>query len=91
MHGLGACHGLEIAFVFDTLDRPEAVALTGPGAPRELADAMHRAWVRFVASGDPGWPSWDATRPVMAFGPGAPSVVRAPRQDELDGWDPYRG
>ncbi|MCX4674132.1 carboxylesterase family protein [Streptomyces sp. NBC_01433] len=83
---LGACHALEIGFVFDTLAHPDTVALTGPDAPRELADAMHGAWVRFAVSGDPGWPSWDATRPVMGFGPGAPTVVLAPRDDELSGW-----
>ncbi|MFJ7250992.1 carboxylesterase/lipase family protein [Streptomyces sp. NPDC098085] len=87
---LGACHGLEIGFVFDTLDRPDAVALAGEDAPQELADAMHAAWVRFAASGDPGWPAWDTSRPVMGFGPGAPAVVRAPRDEELRGWAPYR-
>ncbi|MFF1923764.1 carboxylesterase/lipase family protein [Streptomyces sp. NPDC058221] len=87
---LGACHALEIGFVLDNLDRPDAVALAGPDAPQELADAMHAAWVRFARSGDPGWPAWDASRPVMAFGPGAPAAVRAPRDDELRGWPPYR-
>ncbi|MFF9075069.1 carboxylesterase family protein [Streptomyces sp. NPDC014872] len=88
--GLGACHALEIGFVFDNLDKPDAVALTGPDAPQELADAMHAAWVRFAATGDPGWPVWDESRPVMGFGPGTPAVVRAPRDDELRGWAPYR-
>ncbi|MEU3222349.1 carboxylesterase family protein [Streptomyces sp. NPDC006976] len=88
--GLGACHALEIGFVFDTLGGPDAVALAGPDAPRELAASMHAAWVRFATSGDPGWPVWDASRPVMRFGPGAPELVRAPRDDELRGWPPYR-
>ncbi|MEV7404637.1 carboxylesterase family protein [Streptomyces sp. NPDC091267] len=87
---LGACHGLEIGFVFDNLDRPDAVALAGEDAPQELADAMHAAWVRFAGAGDPGWPAWDESRPVMRFGPGAPATVRAPRDDELRGWAPYR-
>ncbi|WP_327268231.1 carboxylesterase family protein [Streptomyces sp. NBC_01218] len=87
---LGACHALEIGFVFDTLAHPDVVALAGPHAPQRLADAMHAAWVRFAATGDPGWPAWDARRPVMAFGPGAPAVVEAPRDDELRGWPPYR-
>ncbi|MFE9851178.1 carboxylesterase/lipase family protein [Streptomyces sp. NPDC005576] len=87
---LGACHALEIGFVFDTLAHPDAVALAGPHAPQALADAMHSAWVRFAATGDPGWAAWDPRRPVMAFGPGAPAVVEAPRDDELRGWPPYR-
>ncbi|WP_411080791.1 carboxylesterase/lipase family protein [Streptomyces sp. cmx-18-6] len=87
---LGACHALELGFVFDTLAHPDTMALTGPDAPQELADAMHGAWAAFAATGDPGWPSWDASRPVRFFGPGAPAVVLAPRDDELRGWDPYR-
>ncbi len=87
MRGLGACHALELAFVFDTLDGADARALTGPDAPRPLADAMHAAWVRFATDGDPGWPGWDASRPVMAFGPGdEPAVDLAPREDERASW-----
>ncbi|OXY84262.1 MULTISPECIES: carboxylesterase/lipase family protein [Streptomyces] len=87
---LGACHALELGFVFDTLAHPDTMALTGPDAPQELADAMHRAWVDFATTGDPGWPSWDASRPVEFFGPDAPALVLAPRDDELRGWEPYR-
>ncbi|MEW1610971.1 MULTISPECIES: carboxylesterase family protein [unclassified Streptomyces] len=88
---LGACHALELGFVFDTLAHPDTMALTGPDAPQEVADAMHRAWVDFAAAGDPGWPSWDASRPVRFFGAGgAPAVVLAPRETELRGWEPYR-
>ncbi|GGY45700.1 hypothetical protein GCM10010363_27940 [Streptomyces omiyaensis] len=85
--GLGACHALELGFVFDTLDTPEAEALTGPGAPRELAAAVHAAWVAFASDGDPGWRTWDEERPVMVFGPERPSVVSAPREDERRSWE----
>ncbi|MGW1009978.1 carboxylesterase/lipase family protein [Streptomyces termitum] len=85
--GLGACHALELGFVFDTLHTPEARAMTGPDAPRALAAAMHAAWVAFAAEGDPGWRAWDEERPVMAFGPGAPVLVPAPRDDERRAWD----
>ncbi|MGW7229609.1 carboxylesterase/lipase family protein [Streptomyces cyaneofuscatus] len=83
---LGACHALELGFVFDTLAHPDTMALTGPDAPQELAEAMHRAWVEFATTGDPGWPSWDASRPVQFFGPGAPALILAPRDDELQSW-----
>jgi para-nitrobenzyl esterase len=59
---LGACHGLELPFVFDTL--PAATALVGPDAPRELADEMQQTWVRFAGTGDPGW----AAGAVRSFG-----------------------
>ncbi|MFE5773563.1 carboxylesterase/lipase family protein [Streptomyces sp. NPDC056485] len=66
--GLGACHALELGFVFDTLDVPESSWLAGPGAPQELADRMHAAWVRFAVTGDPGWTAWDGDGPPMVFG-----------------------
>ncbi|MER6171444.1 carboxylesterase family protein [Streptosporangium sp. NPDC001681] len=84
--GLGACHALEIGFVFDTLRTSAQLALAGPEAPQELADAMHRAWIAFAVSGDPGWPVWDRTRPVMLFDHPGPDLVRAPRDDELRRW-----
>ncbi|MEV7892675.1 carboxylesterase/lipase family protein [Streptomyces cyaneofuscatus] len=83
---LGACHALELGFVFDTLAHPDTVALTGSDAPQELADAMHRAWVEFATTGDPGWPSWDVSRPVRFFGQDGPALVLAPRDDELRSW-----
>lgn len=66
--GLGACHALELGFVFDTLEVPEASWLAGPDAPRELAGEMHEAWVRFAVDGDPGWAPWNADGPPKVFG-----------------------
>ncbi|MFI2415339.1 carboxylesterase/lipase family protein [Streptomyces sp. NPDC018947] len=88
---LGACHALELGFVFDSGDVPDARRLAGEGAPQELADAMHGAWVRFAESGDPGWPSWDATHPVHVFGDGAPRTARGPRDAELALWEADTG
>ncbi|MFF0852804.1 carboxylesterase/lipase family protein [Streptomyces sp. NPDC003280] len=84
--GLGACHALELGFVFGTGEVPESVKLAGAGAPQELCDAMHSAWVRFAATGDPGWQAWDASHPVRIFGGGEPSVVYGPRDAELGLW-----
>ncbi|WP_405486154.1 carboxylesterase/lipase family protein [Streptomyces sp. NBC_00096] len=66
--GLGSCHALELGFVFDTLDVPEASWLAGPGAPQELAAEMHTAWVRFAVEGDPGWAPWNGSGPPRVFG-----------------------
>ncbi|WP_369232542.1 carboxylesterase/lipase family protein [Streptomyces sp. R21] len=84
---LGACHALELGFVFDTAAVPESAKLAGEGAPQELADAMHSAWVRFAVDGDPGWPAWDASHPVGVFTAGEPTVVRGPRDGELALWE----
>ncbi|MEV2277412.1 carboxylesterase family protein [Nocardiopsis sp. NPDC049922] len=81
---LGACHALEIGFVFDTLRSSEE--LTGSGAPQALADAMHRAWVSFAASGDPGWADWSERRPVMVFDDPDSCLAFAPRNEELRVW-----
>ena len=84
--GLGSCHALELGFVFDSGDVPESRKLAGEGAPQELADAMHAAWVRFATDGDPGWQRWDATHPVRIFDAGEPRTVLGPRDAELALW-----
>ncbi|MFI5975297.1 carboxylesterase/lipase family protein [Streptomyces sp. NPDC051452] len=84
--GLGACHALELGFVFDTGNVADARKLAGEGAPQELGDAMHGAWVRFATTGDPGWQAWDATHPVRIFGDGEPHTAFGPRDAELALW-----
>nr|WP_285761990.1 carboxylesterase family protein [Nocardiopsis ansamitocini] len=75
--GLGACHALEIGFVFDTLTALEG--LVGADAPRELATAMHDAWIRFATTGDPGWTQWNPrTRHIMRFDQPTPAVIEDP-------------
>lgn len=79
---LRAAHAVELGFVFDNLASPDSVGLAGADAPQALATDMHRAWVDFATSGDPGWPSWTPERPVKTFDGGANAVVAAPREDE---------
>ena len=85
----GACHALEIPFVFDTLDRGADQMLgplLGPSPPQPLADAMHGAWVAFAATGDPGWPRYDpARRATMRFD-ATSAVVDDPRAWEREFW-----
>ena len=72
---LGACHCLDVPFVFDNLDAPGIDIVVGEHPPAELATTVHRAWVEFVAHGAPGWPRYDLDRrPTMAFDT-APAVV----------------
>jgi para-nitrobenzyl esterase len=68
--------------VFDTLGTPDAVAFTGEGAPQVLADEMHRRWVDFATTGDPGWDNWSESRPVFTFDAPRSAIVTAPRDDE---------
>ena len=61
---VGACHCLEIPFVFDNLDAERvADGLHGPDAPQDLASDMHRSWVQFVTEGErTGW-RWELDKP----------------------------
>jgi para-nitrobenzyl esterase len=65
---LGACHAVEVPFVFDTLGHPSTHARLGTDAPQAVADTIHAAWARFITDGDPGWPAYDTdTRATAIF------------------------
>ena len=88
---LGACHALEVPFVFDTLHTPLGrLAGTGPHAT-SLVDTMQDAWSRFAHTGDPStdsfvWPQFDPTRrATAAFGPRV-EVREAPLDVERAAW-----
>ena len=86
---LGACHALEIAFVFDTLGN-ETEPLWGANPPQQLAATMHAAWVAFAASGDPGWPKYDLIgRATMRFDTTS-GIVDDPRSAERELWEGLR-
>jgi para-nitrobenzyl esterase len=83
---LGAAHAMELGFVFDGVRDPEWQRLIGDHAPQQLADDMHRAWIRFAKTGDPGWEQWNARRPVERFDAPVSAVVHAPREPERAAW-----
>ncbi|WP_072804371.1 carboxylesterase/lipase family protein [Rhodococcoides yunnanense] len=82
---LGACHALEIPFVFDVLDKPETARITGANPPQKIADEMHRAWIDFVRDGAPGWVPYGSDRSVMQFGEQS-SVADDPRPSTREVW-----
>jgi para-nitrobenzyl esterase len=83
---VGAGHGLDVPFVFDNLAAEGAELVAGRDAPRELAKEMHATWIRFAATGDPGWPAYSASRTVMVFDKSGGSVRNDPRRDEREVW-----
>jgi carboxylesterase type B len=84
---LGACHALELGFMWDTLTSDGDTALTGPNPPQGLATAMHGAWVGYMTSGDPGWAPFDVNgRPVQTYDAGTIAVISDPRADERELW-----
>jgi para-nitrobenzyl esterase len=66
---LGACHALELPFVFGTFDHGgmDRFAGAGPDAER-LSTVMQDAWLAFARSGDPShpgigtWPAYEPSR-----------------------------
>jgi para-nitrobenzyl esterase len=90
---IGACHALEIAFVFDTLDKgfvPMLGPFLGTAPPQRLADTMHAAWVSFATSGDSGWPKYDLGRRATMRFDTTSAVVDDPRAAERALWEGLR-
>src|SRR4051795_558796 len=90
---LGACHALELPFVFGTLHSPglDKFAGSGPEADR-LSEQMMDTWLAFARSGDPNtsglpeWSTYDGTqRATMVFG-AQTHVENAPYDDERVLW-----
>jgi para-nitrobenzyl esterase len=86
---LGACHALEIAFVFDTLGNGTE-PLQGTDPPQRLADTMHAAWVAFATTGDCGWPKYDLGRRATMRFDVTSEVVDDPRSAERALWEGLR-
>jgi carboxylesterase type B len=86
--GLGAVHGLEVPFVFDTAapDAPLFGPLLGSDPPQELARTMHAAWVAFAATGEPGWPRYEPGRRATMRFDTVSEVVEDPRPWERALW-----
>jgi para-nitrobenzyl esterase len=87
---LGACHALEIPFVFDTLDKEGYEELMGSEPPQQLANAMHAAWVSFATSGSPGWPQFDLKRRATMWFDTKQELLEDPRSAERVLWEGLR-
>lgn len=63
---LGACHGLDIPFVFDNLDAPNVELFIGTSvAHRHLADTLAGALVAFAKTGQVGWQPTEGKRTTL--------------------------
>src|ERR1700683_633502 len=85
---LGACHALELPFVFGTLRLPGVDRFVGAcPAADGLSGQMMDVWSTFARTGDPGWPAYDvARRATMVFGVES-RVKDAPLEEERALWD----
>jgi len=95
---LGACHGLELPFVFGTLRTP-IVGLFAGGGPDalRLSDAIQAAWVAFATCGDPStaelgtWPPYEPIRRSTMLLGARPGAVDQPFEPERQFWDARLG
>ena len=91
---MGACHAVELGFVWGTYDKNGAGTFFGEGPEADaLSDFTRGAWIRFAHTGHPGddsgtaWPSYDAqSRATMVFS-GSPEVVTDPAGTIRTLWD----
>jgi para-nitrobenzyl esterase len=95
MGGLfGACHALELPFLFGTLEHRLLRPFTGKGPPAQaLAGQIQDAWVAFARTGRPGhaglgsWPAYDAARRRTMILDRQCRVEAAPREAERLFWE----
>ena len=84
---LGACHGLDIPFVFDNLDAPNVEFFIGSSpAHRHLADTLAGALVEFARTGKTGWQSTDGKRTTLQIDE-RNDVVVDPERPLYDLWN----
>lgn len=90
---LGACHALELGFLFGTYKLPGADLFHGSGPEADaLAKNIQDAWVAFIRTGDPSceslgtWPVYSDKRETMMLGETC-RVEAAPYDAERRVWD----
>jgi para-nitrobenzyl esterase len=91
---LGACHAIEIPFVFDVLHKPGIPALLGDpdDALQDLASATSQAWLAFAQAGDPrhealpDWAPYDVERRAVMELATERRLLEDPGADERTLW-----
>lgn len=86
-HGLGACHGAELPFVFDTLGEGSARRRIGDRPSQEVADTVHGVWTSFVKDGDPGWSAYTPRSRTTGLLTRTVTGTDDPSGDERAVWD----
>ena len=93
---LGACHAIELGFVFGVLDKPGMDFLSGKGPEAErLSETAMDAWLAFARGGDPShaglpggrWPRYDAERRATLVFDRACEVHLDPGGRERRAWE----
>ncbi|MEV5718422.1 carboxylesterase family protein [Amycolatopsis mediterranei] len=90
--GLGAVHGLDLPLMFDDIrNRNWRFLFAGRTFPAErmqaMATEMFEAWVRFVVTGDPGWPRYTTADRVTRLFDDVSTTVSDPDREQRLLWD----
>jgi para-nitrobenzyl esterase len=90
--GLGAPHGLDLPLVFDDIrNKNWRFLFAGRTFPAErmqaMATEMCDAWVRFIATGDPGWPRYTPEDRVTRLFDDVSTTVADPDRAQRLLWD----
>lgn len=86
---LGASHGLEVPYLFGTLDHPSVRRFAGTELERwALAETLQRQWLAFTTGEGPSWRAWSETTQESGFFTLA-GVTPAPSTKDLNPlWTP---
>ncbi|MCU1645098.1 MAG: carboxylesterase [Nocardia sp.] len=73
-------HCLDVPFAFDCLRAQGVTAVAGDNPPQALADAIHKSWVSFVTTSDPGstWPRYTLDKRETMIWSDSPRVQTDP-------------
>jgi para-nitrobenzyl esterase len=89
----GAAHGLDGRLVFGTIDVDGLRTAFGAAVADEaahLSEAMRADWLRFAATGDPGWPRYEpSTRSTRVYD-AVPTVRPYPEETSRRIWAKHR-
>ena len=90
--GLGAAHGLDLPLMFDDIrNRNWRFLFAGRTFPAErmqaVATEMFDAWVRFIATGDPGWPRYTTADRVTRLFDDVSTTVSDPDRAQRLLWE----
>ena len=90
---LGACHALELPFVFGNLDLPYMDKFVGKNPNKTLNENIMDAWIAFARTGNPNhnnipeWASYDVEKRTTMFFGDECKAVNAAFDKERAAWD----
>ncbi len=86
--GIGSAHLADVPLLFDTFDTEMGRLLFPHPSDADLAVGaqMRQDWVRFAASGNPGWQEWNEEQTVRVFD-ADPHDDRYPFADRWEAYD----